>query len=98
MPSTLYGESNNDGANSVLKQIIIGVAISAVLGVWAFASTRASYADLKEVETELKAADLEFKAEIKELGDDIHEFDVRQSAFRAQVREALRIPQPPDER
>ena len=97
MPSTLYGDSDNNG-NGIMRQVIIGVTIAAILGVWAFASTRASYDDLKEVESELKAADLEFKAELKELSDDIHTFDVRQSAFRAQVREALRIPKPPDER
>jgi cell division protein FtsL len=71
---------------------MVAIAIAAVLGVWAFAATRASSADLDEVEYESKAADMEFRTEIKELNDDIHEFDVKQSAFRAQVREKLQIP------
>ena len=95
MPNTLYGEPRS--SEGVFRQVIIGVTIAAVLGVWAFASTRASSADLSKVESELKAADLEFKVEIKELSSDIHRFDVRQAAFRAQVREALRIPNDPDD-
>jgi hypothetical protein len=91
MPSTLYGEHPHSPYEA-LKQFVIAIAIAAVLGVWAFATTRASSADLVEVEIESKAADLAFKIEIKELSDDIHEFDVKQSAFRAQVREKLQIP------
>ena len=88
MPSTLYG----DESNSVIKQVSIGIITAALLGVWAFATTRASSQDVKELEVELKATDAEFKVELKELQDDIHELEVHQSAFRAQVREALRIP------
>ena len=88
MPSTLYG----DESNSVIKQVSIGIITAALLGVWAFATTRASSQDVKELEVELKATDAEFKVELKELQDDIHELEIHQSAFRAQVREALRIP------
>ena len=88
MPNTLYG----DEPNGILKQGAIGVITAAILGVWAFATTRASSQDMKELEVELKATDAEFKGELKELQDDIHELEIHQSAFRAQVREALRIP------
>ena len=88
MPSTLYG----DESNSVIKQVSIGIITAALLGGWAFATTRASSQDMKELEVELKATDAEFKGELKELQDDIHELEIHQSAFRAQVREALRIP------
>ena len=88
MPNTLYG----DEPNGILKQVTIGVITAAILGVWAFATTRASSQDMKELEVELKATDAEFKGELKELQDDIHELEIHQSAFRAQVREALRIP------
>tara|TARA_Y100000996_G_C22282831_1_gene544763 strand:- start:352 stop:630 length:279 start_codon:yes stop_codon:yes gene_type:complete len=88
MPNTLYG----DEPNGILKQVAIGVITAAILGVWAFATTRASSQDMKELEVELKATDAEFKGELKELQDDIHELEIHQSAFRAQVREALRIP------
>ena len=88
MPNTLYG----DDPNGILKQVAIGVITAAILGVWAFATTRASSQDMKELEVELKATDAEFKGELKELQDDIHELEIHQSAFRAQVREALRIP------
>ena len=86
MPNTLYG----DEPNGILKQVAIGVITAAILGVWAFATTRASSQDMKELEVELKATDAEFKGELKELQDDIHELEIHQSAFRAQVREALR--------
>ncbi len=88
MPNTLYG----DEPNGILKQVAIGIITAAILGVWAFATTRASSQDMKELEVELKATDAEFKGELKELQDDIHELEIHQSAFRAQVREALRIP------
>tara|TARA_Y100000996_G_scaffold380470_1_gene334387 strand:+ start:2667 stop:2954 length:288 start_codon:yes stop_codon:yes gene_type:complete len=93
MPSTLYG----DETGGIMKQITIGLATAAVLGVWAFATTRASSQDVKELEVELKATDAEFKTELKELQNDIHELEVHQSAFRAQVREALRIPHEPSD-
>ena len=96
MPSTLYGENRVSG-DGILKQVIVGITVAAVLGVWAFASTRASSADLAEVEAESKAADIEFKIEIKELSDDLHTFDVRQASFRAQVRQALSIPNDPND-
>ena len=88
MPNTLYG----DEPNGILKQVAIGIITAAILGVWAFATTRASSQDVKELEVELKATDAEFKIELNQLQDDIHELEVHQSAFRAQVREALRIP------
>lgn len=94
MPNTLF---DDDKPNSILRQIVIGLAISAVIGSWAYASTRASSEDLQKVELELKSVDLEIKLDVKELQDDIHKLEVHQSAFRAQVREALRIPHDPSD-
>ena len=93
MPSVLFADDNNN-SNGILRQVIIGIVTAAVVGVWVFASTRASSEDLNQVEIELKAVDLELKTDLKELSNDIHEIDVEQSAFRAQVRQALSIPEP----
>lgn len=93
MPSNLFGEDETS-SNGILRQIVIGLTIAAILGSWAYASTRASSEELDEVELELKAVDLELKNDLKDLTGNIHEIDVEQSAFRAQVREALRIPEP----
>jgi hypothetical protein len=92
MPSVLFNDDSN--SNGLLKQIIIGTVTAALVGVWVFASTRASSEDLNQVEIELKAVDLGIKNDLKELTNDIHEIDVEQSAFRAQVRQALSIPEP----
>ena len=51
MPNTLYG----DEPNGILKQVAIGVITAAILGVWAFATTRASSQDMKELEERLSA-------------------------------------------
>ena len=75
----------------MIRQILVGVVTAAVLGVWAFASTRASSNDLERVELESKTADIALHHELKELRGTLHELDVEQSTFRAQVRESLGI-------
>ncbi|NRA11448.1 MAG: hypothetical protein HRT57_05800 [Crocinitomicaceae bacterium] len=74
-----------------MRQITVGIVTAAVIGVWAFASTRASSHDLERVEIESRSADAALNQEIRELRTYLHELDVEQSAFRAQVREALSI-------
>ena len=91
MGNDLYGNISANGNNGVLRQILVGVVTAAVLGVWAFASTRASSRDLERVELESKRADASLSKELKELRGTLHELDVEQSTFRAQVREALDI-------
>ena len=91
MGSNLYGNVPSNGTNGMIRQILVGVVTAAVLGVWAFASTRASSNDLERVELESKTADIALQHELKELRGTLHELDVEQSTFRAQVREALDI-------
>ena len=40
--------------NDIFKQMLIGVTIAAIAGVWAFASTRASTASVDGVKIEVK--------------------------------------------
>ena len=87
--NTLY--ENGAGSNGLVRQILVGIVTASVIGVWAFASTRASSADVEQMEVELKAADAALIMEIKELRSYLHNLDVEQSEFRAQVREALSI-------
>lgn len=89
MGNNLYGSATN--GNGMLRQVLVGVVTAAVIGVWAFASTRASSDDLERVEIESKTADIALHHELKELRGTLHELDVEQSTFRAQVREALDI-------
>ena len=90
MSKDLYGAVTN-GSNGLVRQILVGIITASVLGVWAFASTRASSHDLDRVELESRSADAALNREVRELRDYLHELDVEQSAFRAQVREALDI-------
>jgi len=90
MGNNLYGSATN-GNSGMLRQVLVGVVTAAVLGVWAFASTRASSDDLERVEIESKRADVTLNRELKELRGTLHELDIEQSTFRAQVREALDI-------
>ena len=90
MNNNLYGNGVT-GNGCILRQILVGIVTSAVLGVWAFASTRASARDLDRVEIESKHADSRLNAEMRELRATLHELDIEQSSFRAQVREALDI-------
>jgi len=90
MGNDLYGSAAN-GNSSILRQILVGVITAAVLGVWAFASTRASSRDLERVELESKNADVILNRELRDLRDTLHELDIEQSTFRAQVRESLGI-------
>ena len=90
MGNNLYGSATN-GNSGILRPVLVGIITAAVLGVWAFASTRASSRDLERVELESKNADVTLNRELKELRGTLHELDIEQSTFRAQVREALDI-------
>jgi|LWDU01.1.fsa_nt_gi hypothetical protein len=90
MGNNLYGSATN-GNSGILRQILVGIITAAVLGVWAFASTRASSRDLERVELESKNADVTLNRELRDLRGTLHELDIEQSTFRAQVRESLGI-------
>ena len=89
MGNNLYGSATN--GNGVLRQVLVGIVTAAVFGVWAFASTRASSDDLERVEIESNRADAVLNRELRELRTTLHELDIEQSTFRAQVRESLGI-------
>ena len=85
--NTLY---KNGGINGMTKQIIVGVAIAAVAGSAAFASTRASSGDVVRVEVESKLRDNSMLVELTRLRNDFHIEEVEQAEFRAEVRGALK--------
>ena len=84
--------------NDIFKQILIGVTIAAIAGVWAFASTRASIASVISVKTEVKELEVEIEEDIDAISSNIdeiketfHRAAIEQTEFRAQVREKLDI-------
>jgi len=84
--------------NEMARQILVGVIIAAIAGVWVFASTRASVAsvedvraDVKEIEVELKEDIDKISSNIDEIKDTFHRSAIKQTQFRAQVREKLNI-------
>ena len=89
MGNDSYGGISN--GNGMLRQVLVGIITASVIGVWAFASTRASSNDLERVEIESNRADAVLNRELKNLRSTLHELDIEQSTFRAQVRESLGI-------
>ena len=88
-------------SDGILKMIAVPLLVAAILGAWAYSATRASKADVLEIDEKITAVDR--KGEIREekinksldlIEDSVHVIEVEQAAFRAQVREALRIPRP----
>ena len=82
----------------IFKQVLVGVLIAAIAGVWAFAATRASTASGVAVSEEMKALEVELEGDIDNIDtniDDIketfHRAMIEQTEFRAQVREKLQI-------
>ena len=80
----------NGGINGMFKQIIVGIAIAAVAGSAAFASTRASSGDVGRVEVESKLRDNEMLVELTRLRSAFHQGEIQQAEFRAEVRGALK--------
>ena len=80
----------NGGINGMFKQIIVGIAIAAVAGSAAFATTRASSGDVVRVEVESKLRDNSMLVELTRLRNDFHQEEVQQAEFRAEVRGALK--------
>lgn len=88
-------------SDGILRLVAVPLLVAAILGAWAYSATRASKADVLEVSEKIKTVDM--KGEIREekindsldiIEDSVHVIEVNQAAFRAQVREALRIPRP----
>jgi len=88
-------------SDGILRLVAVPLLVAAILGAWAYSATRASKADVLEIDEKITAVDR--KGEIREekinksldlIEDSVHVIEVEQAAFRAQVREALRIPRP----
>ena len=82
----------------MFKQISVGVIIAAIGGVWVFATTRASTADVDVVKQDVRQledaleSDLDVMREnIDSIKDNIHDARMDQEVFQAQVREKLGI-------
>ena len=85
--------------NGTLKMIAVPLLVSAIIGAWVYSSTRASKADLFKVEAKVFSVELKGEAReekineaLDQIEDSVHQIEVEQASFRAQVREALRIP------
>ena len=84
--------------NDIFKQVLIGITIAAIAGVWAFASTRASTASVDEVKAEVKEIEIEIEEDIEKISSNIdeiketwHRAAIEQTQFRTQVRQKLNI-------
>ena len=73
----------------MFRQIIVGIAIAAVAGSAAFATTRASSGDVVRVEVESKLRDNDMLVELTRLRSAFHQEEIQQAEFRAEVRGAL---------
>jgi len=90
---------NGNGHVDFAMRILGTLLTAAIIGAWGYTITRASADDVKEIdkkvdEVEREGQDRERRIGVKltDIKTTIHRMDVRQSAFQAQVREALRIP------
>lgn len=84
--------------DDVFRQVLVGVLITAIAGVWAFASTRASTTTVDLVRVEVRELEEDVDRDLETIGqniDDIkegfHRAMIEQTEFRAQVREKLQI-------
>jgi len=82
----------------IVRQVAVGLLITAITGLWIFASTRASIASVNELEDDVKIMgnkldeDIDqIRANTDEIKDTFHRALIEQTEFRAQVREKLNI-------
>jgi len=82
----------------VVRQVLVGILISAIGGVWLFAATRASNASVNIVREELKELEVQLEGDVErnrtntdDIKDTFHRAMIEQAEFRAQVREKLDI-------
>ena len=87
--------------HDVLLRFVTPIVVAAVLGVWAFASSRASRADLIALESrtsedidriEDSASDLEGRilVQLENVRDTTTAIQIEQAEFRAELRQMLR--------
>ena len=91
-----------NGVGVELRRIGGTLLAAAVIGSWAYLTTRSSHADVESVRTEtrmeLRRVETESRRRDESVLGKLHEIEVEQSAeiarnasFRREVREALRI-------
>ena len=91
---------NGNGHADFAMRILGTLLTAAIIGAWGYSVTRASANDLADVEEKVVEVEREgvkrerrIEAKLSDIKSQIHVMEVEQSAFRAQVREALRIPE-----
>ena len=84
--------------NGEARKVLVALATAGILGAWSFAATRASSDDIETVRVEIKEVESEAKERHDILAKSVEEIQrslqveaIAAAAFRAQVREALKI-------
>ena len=84
--------------NGEARKIVATLVTAGILGAWSFAATRASSEDIESVRKEIEEVEVEAKERhdvlsksVEEIKKSIQTEAIAAAAFRAQVREALRI-------
>jgi hypothetical protein len=84
--------------NGEARKVLVALATAGILGAWSFAATRASSEDIETVRVEIKEVEAEAKERHDILAKSVEEIQkslqveaIAAAAFRAQVREALKI-------
>lgn len=85
-------------ANGEARKILAALVTAGIIGSWTFAATRASSEDVASVRAEIKEVEAEAKERHDVLSQSVEEIKrslqseaIAAAAFRAQVRQALRI-------
>jgi len=84
--------------NGEARKVLVALATAGILGAWSFAATRASSEDIESVRKEVEEVEAEAKERhdvlsksVDEIKKSIQTEAIAAAAFRAQVREALKI-------
>jgi hypothetical protein len=84
--------------NGEARKVLVALATAGILGAWSFAATRASSEDIESVRKEVEEVEAEAKERHEVLSKSVEEIKksiqteaIAAAAFRAQVREALKI-------
>ena len=95
----------SNGLNGEARKVVAALVTAGILGAWTFAATRASSNAIKDVKEEIAEVEREAKerhqrlqSSVNEIKDTQHQEAVEAARFRAQVREALRIRENPNQR
>lgn len=88
---------HNNGRDFAMR-ILAPLLVASIIGGWGYTATRASEDDLERVESDVARVEEEMqeegrsiRREVAAIRQSVHGIEVEQAAFRAQVREALKI-------